>query len=120
LKILVVEDSPQIRKNLRRFISDKDDLLILNEADNSRSAIDLIRLTETDIIILDVELKDSNGFDVLRFAKSSEITNKPVVIMFSNYSSYKDKALNEKADYFFDKTNELDKLLDTIETVLKS
>jgi DNA-binding NarL/FixJ family response regulator len=120
VKILIVEDSPQIRKNLRRFISDNDEMLILNEAENSDSGINLIKTTKPDIIILDVELKDSSGFDILRFAKSSELTNNPLVIMFSNFISYKEKALNEKADYFFDKTNELDKLLDTIEKVIKS
>ncbi len=115
MKILIVEDAPAIRENLKKFISDIKDFKVSGEAEDSSTAIKLINETNPDIIILDVELKTGTGFDVLKFVKGKSYKNNPVVIMFSNYiKTYSDKAEKYKADYIFDKTNEIDKLLSTL------
>ncbi len=119
MDILIVEDSPYIRSNLKKLLTEMKGLNISGEAENSEKAIELINKAKPDLIILDVELKSSSGFDVLKYAKKNESSHKPIVIMFSNYLTvYKEKALNEKADYFFDKTTELDKLLTTIKSLV--
>jgi DNA-binding NarL/FixJ family response regulator len=115
LKILLVEDSPQIRNNLKKFISEINGVKICGEEETSVSAINTLKIKKPEIVILDVELKDSNGFDVLQFIKKNRNFEKTVVIMFTNHTElYRGKALSGKADYFFDKTEELDKLLSTI------
>lgn len=115
MKILIVEDALNIRNSLKKFISEIDGVSVSGEAEDSGSAINLINETNPDVILLDVELKKSNGFDVLKHAKNKDALSKPVVIMFSNHTSmYKEKALAAEADYFFDKTTELDNLFSTI------
>ncbi len=118
MKILIVEDSQQIRKNLIKLISEIDASIVFEETNNSEAAKDLIKESKIDIIILDVELMDSNGFEILKFVKESESYNKTIVLMFSNHFIYKHKAETGKADYFFDKTNDLDKLLETINSLI--
>lgn len=121
MKIAIVEDSPQIIRNLVRFISSIKGTEISGEADSADSAIELLKNKEPDIVILDLDLKSSSGFDVLREIKSQEKTN-PIVMIFTNLSnfSYKEKALKEGADYFFDKTNDLEDLIITIESFVKN
>jgi two-component system, OmpR family, response regulator len=120
LKITIVEDSPYIRKNLIRFISEIKGAEITGEAEDVEYALKLVEDKSPDIIILDIELKNSNGFDLLNKIKSSREAA-PLVMMFSNLSSlsYKEKALKGKADYFFDKTNDFDELITTIECLIK-
>lgn len=115
MKILIVEDAPNIRTNLKKFFSELKELNISGEAEDSESAISLINKTKPDIIILDVELKKGSGFDVLKYVKGDKYASNSIVIMFSNHTKlYKEKAKAAKADYFFDKTDEVDKLLSTI------
>jgi DNA-binding NarL/FixJ family response regulator len=117
--ILIVDDSPNIRNNLKKFLSEIKGVIVLGEAESSEVAIELINKTKPEVIILDVELKNSCGFDVLKYVKKNKHSHKPVVIMFTNHlSGYKDKAKAERADYFFDKTTELDKLLTTIKSLI--
>jgi len=115
LKIFIVEDAQNIRNNLKKFISDIKDLSIAGEAEDATQAIKLINETKPDIIILDIELKSGSGFDVLKYVKGKTYPFNPVVIMFSNHVKlYKEKAKSAKVDYFFDKTEEVDKLLATL------
>jgi DNA-binding NarL/FixJ family response regulator len=121
LKIAIVEDSPQIIKNLSRFISSIKGTEISGEADSADSAVELIRNKQPDIIVLDIELKNGSGFDVLNKIKNRGKTT-PIVMIFTNLFSfsYKEKALKEGADYFFDKTNDLEDLIITIESFVKN
>ena len=120
MKITIVEDSCYIRKNLIRFISEIKGTEIVGEAEDVEYGFKLIEEKKPDIIILDIELKNSNGFDLLTEIKSSREAA-PLVIMFTNLSSpsYKEKALKKKADYFFDKTNDFEELITTIESLIK-
>ena len=118
MKIAIVDDSPQIRTNLLKFISLIKGSEVVIEAVDARSAIELIKGKKPDIVILDIELKNSSGFEVLNAIKGESKTA-PIVMMFTNLStfSYKEKALKEGADYFFDKTNDLDNLLHVIKSL---
>jgi len=121
VKIAIVEDSNHIRKNLIKFISAIKDAEVVGEAEDVDPAIILIEEKKPDIVVLDIELKNSNGFNLLYKIKNFP-QKSPVVMMFSNLSSisYKEKALKAKADYFFDKTNDFDELVMTIESLIKT
>ncbi len=119
MNILIVDDSPNIRNNLKKFLSEVNNVSIVGEADNSGFAVELINKTKPDLIILDVELKNGSGFDVLEYISQNQQPAKMVVLMFTNHSeTYKEKALKLKVDHFFDKTNELDLLLSTVKGIV--
>ncbi|HSP89019.1 MAG TPA: response regulator [Ignavibacteriaceae bacterium] len=119
MKVLIVEDSLYIRTNLKKLFSEMKNINISGEAESSEEAIELLKKEEHDIIILDVELKNSTGFDVLKFVKNEKYSHKPIVLMLTNHSAvYREKAIELKADYFFDKTNDLDNLLHVIKSLV--
>lgn len=120
MNILIVDDSVNIRNNLKKFFSEITGIIISGEAENAQSAIELFNSSKPDIIILDVELKESSGFDVLEYVKTKK-NSIPVVIMFTNHAAtYNEKATTEKVDYFFDKTTEFEKLLTTIKGLIQN
>jgi DNA-binding NarL/FixJ family response regulator len=121
MDLLIVDDSPYIRSNLKKLFSGIESINVSGEAENSGQAIELVNQTKPDIIILDVELKNSSGFDVLKYVKNEKFSHKPIVIMFTNHSSlYKEKAIELGTDYFFDKINDLDNLLNTIKSLVQT
>ena len=66
MKILVVDDHPFIREGLRRSFDHEQDVEISHEASTAAQALQLLRSEHFDVVIMDVNLPDGNGLDVVR------------------------------------------------------
>jgi len=109
-KILLVDDSQDIIDSLIRWINLMDNLSIVGTADNAKSAINLFIEIKPDIVILDINLKEGTGIEVLSEIKKINVNT--IVIILTNYTlaAFKKSALENGADYFLDKTQDVDKL----------
>ena len=67
LRTALVDDEPPARRKLRRLLDDTPDTEIVGEAASGREALELIQATRPNLLFLDIQLPDMNGFDVLRF-----------------------------------------------------
>ncbi len=81
--ILVVDDEEFIRLNLKRIFSEEEYNVILE--DTGKGAIDQIKNNKIDIALLDINLPDINGLEVLKQIK--EIQPGLLVIMITGYAS---------------------------------
>ena len=86
---------------------------IVGHADSARSAIADIALVRPDVVIVDIALRQGNGFDVLKSLREKPPAKQPVRIVLTNYTltSYRNAAKRMGADYFFDKSNQIPELL---------
>jgi DNA-binding NarL/FixJ family response regulator len=66
------------------------------------------------VVILDIRLPGRSGIDVLKDIKKEYPA--PLVIMITNYPyrQYRQGSMAAGADYFFSKTNEFDRILETL------
>ncbi len=80
VKILIVDDEAPIRKLLRVGLSTQD--YNVSEAQSARTAIEQVRITQPDLILLDLGLPDMSGHDLLRRWRD-EGAELPVVILSS-------------------------------------
>jgi DNA-binding NarL/FixJ family response regulator len=87
---------------------------VSGEAESAPKAIRMINTTHPDVVILDLEIEGGTGIDVLRKVKKGKAS--PVVIMLTNYSSqpYRKGCFEAGADYFFDKSSELQDMCDVL------
>jgi len=115
LKLFIVDDSDILRNNLADILSEIDGTEIIGEADDGINAIAGILEASPDLVILDIRMPGADGFEVLQETKKSLPDTK--VIMFSNhsYSLYRQKSIDLGADYFFEKSGEINELLSTVE-----
>ena len=83
IKIGIVDDHVIVRSGLRQFFSDHVDLRVVGEAASGREAIDLVRATEIDVLILDLSMPGQSGLDALAMirAKAPDIG----VLVLSGY-----------------------------------
>lgn len=65
LRALVVDDEPVARAGLRRLLEQDPDIEIVGEAGDGRAAVSAIRELEPDLLLLDVQMPEMDGFDVL-------------------------------------------------------
>ena len=64
IKVLVVDDHPMVREGLRGMLTG-DDVEVIDEAANGADAIRLAALRQPDVVLLDLELPDMDGLEVL-------------------------------------------------------
>ncbi|AEX84661.1 hypothetical protein XO10_01340 [Marinitoga sp. 1135] len=82
-KVLVVDDDKVIREFLRELLTSKN--IEVNDVEKGSEAIELLKHTEYDVVLLDIIMEDLDGIEVLRrIKKMSPLTT---VIMMTAYSS---------------------------------
>src|SRR6266852_5624872 len=65
LRLLIVDDSPVIRRALTAALSREPDLEVAGAASNGRIALMKIPLLHPDVVVLDIEMPEMNGLDAL-------------------------------------------------------
>ena len=65
LRILIVDDEPLARGKLRSLLAKETDLEVVGEAKDGRSALDAIAKLTPDLVFLDVQMPELDGFGVL-------------------------------------------------------
>jgi len=90
-------------------------VVVDNEQDGVKSALD----DHPDIIIIDLVLKKGIGFNVLRCI--ADMDPKPTAIVLTNFAlpKYKQYALLNGAEYFLDKSRDLETLPSLIESIVR-
>jgi DNA-binding NarL/FixJ family response regulator len=119
-KILLVDDSSLLRNNLKKILVSIPTLQLVGEAVDSDSAIKLNNEQKPDIIILDIDLLKGNGIEVLTRIKNEP--HLPIIIMFTNYSESAFRKATKKlgADYFFDKSDDINGLIEVLKNLSAS
>jgi two-component system, LytTR family, response regulator len=97
LRLLIVDDEPLIRSGLRRELAKITEIEIAGECEDGRSAIAAIAAKKPDLVLLDVQLGDCSGLDVVREIGPDRM---PMVIFITAYDEYAVKAFELNAvDY---------------------
>jgi CheY-like chemotaxis protein len=116
LRLYLVEDSPILRKAIIRTAFETGRTKLVGAADTEQQAVEGIRKTAPDVVILDLRLREGNGIGVLRKIRSLPRPRPPVRIVLTNYAlpEYQRECEALGADYFLDKTADGDQLIDIL------
>jgi two-component system LytT family response regulator len=97
LTAMIVDDEPPARRNLRALLKEVADIDIIKECGNGREAVNQIRALEPDLVFLDVQMPELDGFEVLEHLTGQPL---PVIIFVTAYDQYALKAFEVSAlDY---------------------
>ena len=107
MRILIVEDSKELLAELAKCISMIDGIEIVGTAQSEKEAIDMYLSKKPDVVSLDIRLQEGSGLKVLAAVKKGPTP--PIVLMLTNYpfSQYREKCEELGADFFFDKSKDL-------------
>ena len=64
-RVLIVDDEPIARRGIRRYLAEHNGIEVVGEAANGISAVDQINELHPDIVFLDVQMPDLDGFGVI-------------------------------------------------------
>jgi DNA-binding NarL/FixJ family response regulator len=110
LRVLLVEDSRVLTERLAEVIRLSDDVELVGAVDTEDGARAAVQHEPIDIMILDLHLKQGNGFGVLRGLRKNGA--RPYVVVLTNYDlpEYKSAALALGVTHFLDKLRDYDRL----------
>jgi two-component system LytT family response regulator len=98
-RVLIVDDEPIARRGIRRFLAKHNDIEIVGEAANGISAVEQINELHPDIVFLDVQMPDLDGFGVIENVETSD-GPAPVYVFVTAYDAHALRAFEVHAvDY---------------------
>ena len=118
MKMLLVEDSTLLCDILVSAINQLNNIAVCGTAATQQQAISQLNDTAFDIVLLDIELAQGNGFEVIKHIQQKDYAFKqPILIMFTNHAHphYRNLAKTLGVPYFFDKSMDFDLAMDAIE-----
>ncbi|MFH2003219.1 MAG: LytTR family DNA-binding domain-containing protein [Bacteroidota bacterium] len=93
----IVDDEQLARTRIRRLLQDKDEIEIIAECSDGLSAVETLNELKPDLVFLDVQMPEMNGFEVLENIDYSPL---PLIIFATAYDKYAIKAFDVHAvDY---------------------
>jgi len=96
-RVIVVDDEPPARRALGQLVSAEQDFAVVGECSHGAEAVERIREDLPDVLFLDVQMPEVDGFEVLRRLGPDAV---PVVIFVTAYDRYALRAFEEHAlDY---------------------
>lgn len=92
-KTLIVDDEPLARMRMKKLLEPYSDVVsLIGEASTGTEAVSLIRSLHPDLVFLDIQMPDKNGFDVL---KEVDCKEDPLIVFTTAYDEYAIKAFTE-------------------------
>lgn len=122
VSVFILDDSPQLMEMLRELISDPGCIEVTGTASSAIEALESIRLSSPDVAIVDLQLKDGSGFDVVKAIRLLPQCQNVVIILFTNHVSreLQNHALALGANYFFDKSRDHAQILEVLQSIVRT
>jgi len=119
IRVAVVDDQALVRMGLRTLIESEDDLELVGEAADGRTALDLIRATRPDVVLCDIRMPVRDGLGLLADVVADRSLAGVRVVMLTTFEldEYVFEALRCGASGFLLKDDEPARLLDAIRVV---
>jgi two-component system nitrate/nitrite response regulator NarL len=109
--ILIVDDHPLFRKGVIQLIQAAPVFRFVGEAASGREGIALAHSLQPDMILLDLNMKDMNGIEVLRVLKDAGLESRIIMLTVSDQAEDLVAALQAGADGYLLKDMEPEDLM---------
>ncbi|MEM8748108.1 MAG: response regulator transcription factor [Actinomycetota bacterium] len=119
IRVVLVDDQALIRAGFRAIVDSAPDLEVVGEADDGVDAIDVIRDTRADVVLMDVRMPGQDGITTTEaiVADDDLVGVRVIVLTTFELDEYVVAAMNAGASGFLDKGVDPDVLLDAIRVV---
>ena len=94
ITVLIADDHPIVRKGLRQVIESDPQLKIVEETGDGRSALDRIEQLRPDVAVLDLDMPEKGGFDVVREMRKSRSITEVVILTIHGEKDIFDEAMD--------------------------
>ena len=115
LRVLLVDDVPELRSVLRQALELRGNFNIVGESGDGRTAIALAREQQPDLIVLDLGLPDLAGRDLLTGLR--DVAPDALVVVYSGSHTPDGAAISRSVDAFIEKTRDIGYVVDLLDEI---
>ena len=83
IRVVVVDDHPAVRLGLADFLDAQDGVEIVGQAENGAKAVELSRLADPDVVVMDIRMPELDGIEATRLIK--EVSPRTGVLLLTAY-----------------------------------
>lgn len=116
--VLIADDHAVVRAGLRQFLDEDSVVAEVGEAATGRETLDQLRAKDWDLVLLDINMPDRSGIDVLRHIRSGYPRVRVLVLSGLPERQYALNVLRAGASGYLAKDAAADELLKAVHTVL--
>lgn len=118
MRLLIAEDQSMLRDAMATLLLMEDTIDEVLQAKNGKEAMDILTSSSVDVAILDIEMPEATGLDVLEFIRNKGISCKVIIVTTFKRAGYFERAIKNNVDAYVLKDRSIDELMKTINNVL--
>jgi len=119
MKILIADDHSIVREGLKQILANRVDLRVEDEASSGYEALKKVNDISFDLVILDINLGDQSGLEVLKQIKTIRPKLPVLILTMHSEQQYATRMLKAGASGFLNKGSASEELLDAIKKISK-
>ena len=113
-RVLIVDDNPQVRQELRTLLPLAGEIEIVGEAANGQEAIRLVQALQPEVVLMDLEMPILDGYEATRQIKAGSPSCRVVALTVHGYEAARQKASQSGVDVFLVKGVSVETLVQAI------
>src|SRR3954467_9282036 len=117
IRVLLVDDQLMVRAGFRMVIDSQPDLTVVGEAGDGLAAVDLLRTTQADLVLMDLRMPGTDGIEAPRQVTVLPEAPRVVVLTTFDLDEYVVAAIGAGASGFLLKDAPPEEMLDAVRTV---
>lgn len=117
MRVLLVEDDPTTQQSLQLMLESAG--MVLDTTDMGEDGLEIGKLYEYDIIILDIMLPDMDGFEVLKRLRAARVETPVLILSGLSEAESKVKGLGTGADDYLTKPFDRQELIARIQAIVR-
>jgi DNA-binding NarL/FixJ family response regulator len=117
VRILLADDHTLVRAGVRRILETQPGITVAGEVSDGDAALDFLRASPVDVLVLDLTMPGTDGFEVLRQVKATLPGMKVLVLTMHANAEYVARAVQDGADGYLLKDSAVQDLVAAIAAV---
>jgi DNA-binding NarL/FixJ family response regulator len=117
VRLVIADDHPVVREGLKYLVSQNRDMVLVGEAEDARSTLEVCRTTAVDVLLLDVSMPGMAVVDLIRALRAAVRSPRILVLSIHPERHYARRVLKAGADGYLTKNHSPTALVDAIRQV---
>ena len=115
---LIADDHAVVRRGLKELLTDSGRIAVEGEAGTARETLEKVRERDWDVLILDINLPDRSGLDILRDVKLERPQLPVLILTVCSEDQFAIRALRSGAAGYLTKESAPGQLVDAVQKVV--
>jgi DNA-binding NarL/FixJ family response regulator len=119
INIMIADDHSMVREGIKQLLELDGDIIVKAEANNGKQCIDLLDEAKVDVLLLDINMPNLNGLQVLQYIRENKKKVKVLILTIHNEVEYLMRAVEIGVDGYVLKDSDSSVLKKAIFTIYR-